>query len=53
MLVDESSKVVLINGEDDVVVDISTRFGRVEGRVEFLVGGGFGRESVKIMFIVY
>ena len=27
MLVDESSEVVLINGEDDVVVDISTRLG--------------------------
>jgi hypothetical protein len=44
VLVDESSEVVLINGEDDVTVDISTRFGRVEGRVELLVGGGFEAE---------
>jgi hypothetical protein len=33
VLVDESSEVALIKGEDDVVVDISTRFGRVEARV--------------------
>jgi hypoxanthine-guanine phosphoribosyltransferase len=44
VLVDESSEVVLIDSEDDVAVDISTRFGRVEGRVKFLVGRGLEAE---------
>ena len=43
MLVEESSEVALITGEDDVVFDISTRLGEL--RVELVVSGDFEAET--------
>ena len=43
MLVEKSSEVALITGEDTVVFDISTRLGEL--RVELVVGGDFEAET--------